>query len=341
MAITIREVAALADVSIATVSRALRDHPSVSESTKRRVVDAAEQLGYTSPQKIASAPAVRRVALITPYVGRWFFGRVIEGIERVLHDRSMDMLLLRTEPGRRQIIPPDLHVRGISAVIVLCLEPDPQQLQPLLDRGIPVAVLGVDHSTLPHVRIDDVQAARMATRHLIELGHERIGIVTGNQFDTQPFRVWTDRRHGFQAELADAGVAFDPKLEVAADFSTRGAMRVVETLFDLPEPPTAIFAESDEMAMGVIIAARKRGIRVPEELSVVGFDDHELAEAWDLTTVAQPVDAQGELVAWQVISGLVGGINGNRRVVMPTSVVVRGTTRSRFPTASSLPMGPV
>jgi LacI family transcriptional regulator, repressor for deo operon, udp, cdd, tsx, nupC, and nupG len=330
MGVTIRDVALLADVSIATVSRALRDHASVSAATKRRVVEAAEELGYTPQQRPISADAGRRVAVITPFVGRWFFGHVIEGIERVLHDRSLDMLMLRTEPGRRRIIPPDLHARGVVGVIILCLEPDMDEVQPLLDKGTPVAILGVKHPSLPHVCIDDIEAARMVTQHLLELGHERIGLVGGLRYDTQPFRVPQDRRAGFFAELADAGITWDPALEVNADFTARGAMRAVEFLFDLEHPPTAIVAESDEMAFGVMVAAQRRGMWVPHDLSVVGFDDHELAEAWDLTTVAQPVEAQGELVAWQIISGLGGGVDGNRSVVMPTSLIVRGSTRGRW-----------
>lgn len=327
MAVSIRDVATLAEVSIATVSRSLRAHPSVSESTRRRVLEAAEQLGYAAQPRPVNPESGRRVAVLSPYFGRWFFGHVIEAIERVLHDRSLDVLLLRTEPGRRRVIPPDLHARGVVGVIILCLEPVTEEVQALLDRGIPVAVLGVNHPSLPHVRIDDVGAARVVTRHLLDLGHERIGLVGGLRYDTQPFRVQQDRRTGFLAELSDAGIAWDPRLEVNADFTARGAMRAVQPLLDMPEVPTAIVAESDEMAFGVMMAAQRRGIRVPEELSVVGFDDHELAEAWDLTTVAQPVEAQGELVAWQIISALNGGDDGNSAVVMPTSLIVRGTTR--------------
>jgi LacI family transcriptional regulator, repressor for deo operon, udp, cdd, tsx, nupC, and nupG len=327
MGVTIRDVAALAEVSIATVSRAMRDHASVSHATRRRVLEAAERLGYVPSPRAPSVEPGRRIAIITPFMSRWFFGHVLEGIERVLHDRSLDMLVLRTEPGRRRVIPPDLHVRGVVGVVILCLQPSMEEVEPLLSRGIPVSVLGVNHPTLPHVRIDDIAAAREVTRHLLDLGHERIGLVGGLRYDTQPFLVPQDRRSGFLAELAESGIDWDPALEVNADFTTRGAMRSAQALFDMAHPPTAIVAESDEMAFGVMAAAQRRGLSVPHDLSIVGFDDHELAEAWDLTTVAQPVEAQGEVVAWQVLSGLGQAAVAVGSVEMPTSLIIRGSCR--------------
>ena len=328
MAITIRDVAARAQVSIATASRALRDHPSVSDATKARVIEAAAAVGYAPVSRTPGAQ-VGRVAVITPFVGRWFFGHVIEGIERVLRDRALDMVVMRVGPGLQRIVPPDLHTRGIVGVIILNLDVDMDQIRPLQERGIPVAALGINHPAMPTVRIDDTLAAREATRHLVSLGHRRIGLVSGQQYDTAPFRIPRERREGVLMELQRHGIAWDPSLEVFGNFTTHGAMRAVEALLDRPDRPSAIIAESDEMAFGVMAAAARRGLWVPHDLSVIGFDDHESSGAWDLTTVAQPVESQGELVAWQIIAALGDGSRTPQSVVMPTTLIERGST-ARF-----------
>jgi DNA-binding LacI/PurR family transcriptional regulator len=140
------------------------------------------------------------------------------------------------------------------------------------------------------------------------------------------FTAPSARLAGFHRALADAGVPVAPDLEVAADFTVNGSVRAARRLLDRPDPPTAVFAASDEMAIGVLRAARQLGVRVPEDVSVIGIDDHEMAEIFDLTTVAQPVHEQGRIAAEQVLTGLGGHPPEPQQVVLPTRLVVRGTT---------------
>jgi LacI family transcriptional regulator, repressor for deo operon, udp, cdd, tsx, nupC, and nupG len=140
--------------------------------------------------------------------------------------------------------------------------------------------------------------------------------------DPAPNQVHVDRTNGFRGAMIAAGLEIDESLIVQSDFSIKGAQRAVDRLFELDNPPTAIVAESDELAFGVINAARQHGLRVPEDLSVVGIDDHDVSDSFGLTTIAQPVRSLGEVAAWQVISHS----QNPASVTMPTSLVVRNSS---------------
>lgn len=326
MSITIRDVAKHADVSVATVSRALRGHSSVSAATRERVEKAAAQLDYTLPYRpeINTHRRSSRTAVVMPYIGRWYFARVLEGIESVLGDRDGDLIIVRPfdRQGRRRNLLDLIAPGDVDAAILVALPAQDSEVLALQERGIGLSLLGSTHPRISNVTIDDTDTGRQATEHLISLGHTRIGLVSGAPFEPMAFTVATNRRKGFLTALANANIAWDPTLEVHADFTIRGAQRGVDRLLSLENPPTAIVAESDEMAFGVIAAARSHGLRVPEDLSVVGVDDHDVSEAWDLTTMAQPTQALGEVAAWQALSRS----EQPASVIMPTSLIVRGST---------------
>jgi DNA-binding LacI/PurR family transcriptional regulator len=163
--------------------------------------------------------------------------------------------------------------------------------------------------------------------HLADLGHRRIGYVGGATEGVLDFTAPVARLTGFRAALAEAGLSHDPTLEADGEFSVAGGTRAGHELLERDQPPTAIFAASDEMAIGVLRAARELGVRVPEDLSVIGIDDHEMAEIFDLTTVAQPVHEQGRVAAQQVLTALTTRSHWvPEQVVLPTQLVVRRTT---------------
>lgn len=332
MAVTIRDVAARADVSVATVSRALRNHPSISERTREHVVAVANDMGYVLPVRSAQARVEStrpRIAFIVPFVGRWYFARVLEGAERVMHDRGIDLVVSRPmdSQGRRRALAEHLQDLAVNGAVAVAMPIGDAELDSLERVGIPLVMIGVNHPNVTHVRIDDVAAGQTATRHLLELGHERIGLVSEGPFEPWAFSASSDRRNGFLKALEEARIPWDPALEVHADFTARGAEAAVERLFEMQNPPTAIVAQSDEMAYGVMSAARKHGLRVPDDLSIVGIDDHDVAAAWDLTTVAQPVDTLGELAAWQIASRVLGDVTTEvQKLIVPTSLVVRNST---------------
>ncbi len=326
MAVTIRDVAAHAQVSVATVSRALRGLNSVSVATRERVEAAAAQLDYVLPYRpdlTVNSKAIR-VGVVLPYIGRWYFSKVVSGIESVIGDKNGEVSLIRPfdRTGRRRDLADCIDPASVDAVILVSMSITDPEFYWLKERNISVSLLGSFHPEIDNVRIDDYAAMKAATDYLISLKHTRIGMVGTAAFDPAPNQVHIDRTNGFKGAMNAAKLEVDPELIVQSDFSIKGAQRAVERLFELSNPPTAIVAESDELAFGVITAARNHGIRVPEDLSVTGIDDHEVSDSFGLTTIAQPVTSLGEVAAWQVISHS----EKPASVCMPTSLVVRNST---------------
>lgn len=327
----IKDVAREVAMSTATVSRALRGLPGVSEDTRVRVVETAQRLGYVpSPSAAGLASGqTRTVAVIVPFVTRWFFATVVQGAEEVLRRRGYDLLLYNLggdDSARHRVFETSLLTKRVDAVIVLSLQPSRDELSRLSALGRPVTIVGADVPGWATVRIDDIAAARCATRHLLDLGHRRIGYVGGVTEGALDFTAPRDRRRGYVEALVAAGLAPDPTLQVATDFTVHGAAEAARTLLDRPDRPTAVFAASDEMAIGVLRTARVLGLRVPEDVSVIGVDDHEMAEFFELTTVAQPVREQGQVAAEQVLAALAPHPPSAQQVVLPTRLVVRTTT---------------
>jgi DNA-binding LacI/PurR family transcriptional regulator len=266
-----------------------------------------------------------------PYLDRWYFAQVLDGAERALADRGILVLIQRLVDldDRRRALLGDVPRREADGVLLVNVPPAPDEAELLARRRVPLVLLGAALPGVPSVEIDDVDAARMATAHLIELGHRRIGLISGRQFERIPFTAPEQRRRGFLLAHTQAGLPWDPNLERPADFTVRGGLHAARELLDRDDAPTAVFAESDEMAFGVLAAARERDLRVPEDLSVIGIDDHEMSELLGLTTVAQPVRTLGELAALH-LAGLIGHHSDPapepRRVTVPTMLVVRKST---------------
>jgi len=332
--ISIKDVARDVGMSTATVSRALRGLPGVTDETRARVMETAQRLGYVaSPSASGLASGhTRTVAVVVPFVTQWFFAAVVQGAEELLRERGYDLLLynLAGDPSaRHRVFDTNLLTKRVDAVLVLGLKPSADELARLERLGHPVTIVGADVPGWATVRIDDEQAARTATQHLVDLGHERIAYIGGDEDGALDFTAPHARMTGYRTTLAEAGIAIDPTLELHGGFTVTGGRRAATDLLGRPERPTAIFAASDEMAIGVLRAAREGGLRVPEDVSVVGIDDHEMAAFFDLTTVAQPVHEQGRVAAQQVLAAL--GSDGWRpeQVILPTRLVVRRTTAAR------------
>ncbi len=330
MAATIIDVARRAGLSTATVSRALRGLPNVSESAKARVMRAAEELSYTVSPVASQLSSGRTgaVGVVLPFVNRWFFGQVVAGIDSVLRAHDRDLLLYNLGDNRvhERFFERMPVRRRVDALIVLTLPLSDAETDALGSLEVPVAVLGAPTPSFWNVRIDDAAAAATAVRHLINLGHRRIGMITGAAHDPRHFATPIVRRHAYRAALRTAGIVHDPQLEVLVPFGIEEGASAMAQLLTLPDPPTAVFAESDEMAFGALRTLRRMGLRCPEDISVIGFDDHETAHLMDLTTIAQPVVEQGALLARQVLNALSGVCEEPSEIVLPTRLVVRGTT---------------
>lgn len=331
MAITIKDVADAAGVSTATVSRALRGLPNVDETTRVRISKVAADLDYVispSASRLASG-RTGSIAVITPYISRWFFSTVISGVESVLQSAGMDLLLMSvsTPDGQHRLPPAPRLRRRVDGVLAIALPPKDPQLHDVLSLSMPTSLIGVSMDNVPSVTIDDVQAGRLATQHLINLGHKRIGVISGAPIDA-PFTAEHDRYRGFEGAMNDAGLPIDPMREAYGYFTIAGGEQAMTALLTHREPPTAVFAMSDEMAFGAMKALRSHGLQPGKDVSLVGIDGHDMSEYLDLTTVVQPVQDLGRIAAEALVLQLrsPGADVPHDSIQLPTQLIVRGST---------------
>ncbi len=326
----IEDVARSAGVSTATVSRALRDLPHVSTATRARVRKVARELGYVASPSAASLASgrTRTIGLLTPWVNHWFFANVIDGAERALRAEGFDALLYTFEISRdlrRRQVDPDVLRRRVDGIIVVGMPLERDEVGALLGLGHPVIFIGTGAPGQVTVRVDDYRTAAEATEYLLALGHTTIGHITGSPQDNAPWAPPVDRRSGWQEAMTRAGWTPTPELEVNGYFDVEGGRDSTRRLLAQRPDVTAIFAASDEMAMGAILAARDLGLRVPEDLSVIGIDGHDLGELVGLTTMAQSAEDQG-MTAATLLLGMITGTPAPEQVIFPTRLVVRTST---------------
>jgi LacI family transcriptional regulator, repressor for deo operon, udp, cdd, tsx, nupC, and nupG len=328
----ILDVARRAGVSASTVSRSLRGSTKVSQRTRERVLRAAAELEYV-PSPAASRLASGRtsaVGVIVPFATRWFFSEVLTGVEGPLREGGYDLLLYNVgDPaGRASFFGTMPLRRRVDAVLAVASSLEPAEQDALRALGVPLAVVGAPVPGFARVGVDDREGAGMAVRHLLLLGHRDVVMICGEPADPVGRATTAARREGFEAALAEAGLPVGPDRVVAEPWGVRGGMRATEQLLTRRTLPTAIFAESDEMALGALQVLRRAGLAVPGRVSLIGYDDHEMAPAGDLTTIAQPVRRQGELAARGLLAVLAGDGAGPAAadVLLPTRLVVRGTT---------------
>jgi len=327
----IKEVAEEAGVSTATVSRALRGLQHVNDATRSKIFAAAEKLDYplTPVRSNAAQGRTNSVGVVAPYISRWYFSQVINGAEQALREAGLDLLLYNFSAmkGRERLFQHQLLKGRVDALIVISLPPTEEEFNSMLSLGIPIALVGMEHPKCASIKIDDVGGARTATQHLVNQGHKKIGLMSGRPDDPFNFSVPQDRRKGFMSVLAENGLEWLPSREVHGDFTMHTASRAMDDLLARPDRPTAIFCESDEMAMGAMQALRRHGLKTPEDISIVGFDGHEMAEFSELTTIEQPVQLMGEMAAWSIMERLRKPNVVAPSLVLPTTLVVRNTTR--------------
>ncbi|GAA2980572.1 DNA-binding LacI/PurR family transcriptional regulator [Microbacterium terrae] len=297
-------------MSTATVSRALSGRGHVSLAAKTKVQAAAKGLGYVVSASASSLASgrTRNIGVLVPFLDRWFFSTVLSGIASALMRRGYDITLYALSADRderRDVFDTFLRRQRVDGVIAISLELGEDETGRLLELGMPVIAIGGPNPRLTTLTVDDLAVARLATEHLLTLGHRDIAHIGASpEFDVD-FHVPTHRRQGFEQALSDAGIEVRPSLFEPADFTIEGGFRAAKQLLGKPGGrPTAIFAASDEMAIGALLAARELGYRVPEDLSVVGIDGHELGEFFRLTTVDQFPQGQGERAADAILAEL-------------------------------------
>jgi len=306
---TIEDVAATAGVSVATVSRALRGLPNVASHTRERIERIASELDYRADPAASrlAAGRSRAIAVAVPMLDGWYFSHVVAGAEAVFAEAGYDTIVVGLGAygeGRQVLEAAGPIYRRVDGLICVDAALNDNEFVRLRSEGMAIVYIGPDGPGVPSLGIDDVEVGRLATSHLLALGHTRIGVVNGQPEDgsVAPFR----RQQGFELAFKAAGLAPDPSLYVPGYFDIGGGYEALGMLMDRPDPPTAVFAFSDEMAFGVLWAARERGLSVPDDLSVVGVDDHDGSPVVGLTTVHQDVAEHGAHAARAMIEMLGG-----------------------------------
>lgn len=328
--ITINEVARVAGVSKATVSRVINSRP-VSEESRRRVVEAIRRLDFQPNAQARGLPLgrSRMVGVIIPVIANLFFARIIHGIEEVLSEQGYAMVLMSTnhEPDRELALVRAVTQRRVDGVLLITpRQTDDRTLdQYIVQSGSHLVLIDAEsHSgDVSSVVVDNRSGGRMATQHLLDLGHRRIAAITGRPDapETQ------ERLEGYRAALAEARVPSRPEWIATGDYSPESGAAAAERLLALPPDlrPTAIFAFNDLMAEAVLSVLEEKGVRVPGDISVVGYDDLVVASLSRprLTSVHQPLEQLGRIGARKLLKVISGEEPEPLRIVLPVQLVIR------------------
>ncbi|BBI31165.1 LacI family DNA-binding transcriptional regulator [Cohnella abietis] len=326
---TIKDVAKKAQVSVATVSRVLHNLPGYSDITKQKVLKAIEDLGY-QPNAIARGLINKRtqtIGVLFPNVSSYFSAGLLHGIEEVANERGFSVIVCNTDGKRTIKYLQVLREKQVDGIVFASEELKDEYYQALTDMRVPfVLVNNQSHKySIPYIKVDDRQASYQATQYLIQKGHREIAMLAGTQSD--PI-AGTPRVEGFRQALSDYGIAFHESRIAYGDFLLEGGRIAMRRLLDEAAPFSALFAAGDEMAIGAMGVALERGLRIPEDLSIIGYDDLVIAQMVfpPLTTVHQPLTEMGQLASKKLITMIESSDPVSSSIVMH-HIVERNTVK--------------
>ncbi|MDV8146944.1 LacI family DNA-binding transcriptional regulator [Arthrobacter sp. B10-11] len=333
---TIKDVATLSGLSICTVSRALRGLPKVSPVAQAKVEDAAEKLGYR-PSAAASRLRGGRtgaVAIVVPTATTWYFSQAAEAAEEIIADGGLDPMLVSLR-GQEEVQsrifddPADL-AQKVDGLLMIDVDLTPHQTAALSASGLEVASVGMHDVPWDNVGIDNVAAAQEATNKLLALGHWDIAFLAGTQTGNGKTRATDERRQGFELALAEHDAVPHPDWVVEAGYTVEGGRQAMSELIrHRGNLPTAVFAGCDEVAFGALMALKEHGLSCPEDISLIGIDDHPMSWVLGLTTIGQPVADEAAFAATLLLERLQkpdeAGSPANH--LLPTVLAERTTTR--------------
>ena len=331
MSATIDDVASRAGVSTATVSRALRGMTNVSDQARAKVLAAAEELGYVvSPSAQALATGrTNTIAVVVPSFSEWFAANVVDGAQRRFQKAGFSTLIHSVQNVRGK--PPldfDLELlrRRVDAVLIIALPLSDVETRLVEDLDVPVVVVGNQNPPFASVGLDDIEAGMLATQHLPQLGHSAIGHISGSAQEITPLTPGGGRLEGWHRAMEAAGVEHGDDLFVHSYFDAEGGREAMLELIDRRPDLTAVFAAADVIAVGAMVALAERGLRVPEDVSVVGIDGEARYGRTPLTTIVQHPDDQGRMAADILMQMVNGGAAPD--VTAVHGVLSRGATTS-------------
>ena len=328
---TIYDVADEAGVAISTVSRVINASSEVSDVTRGRVQDAIRKLQF-QPQRTARTLAQKSttsVAVALPSATSLFFVEMLKGVKDALREKDIDLLLCNLGSAHPYPTLRRFLDRGaVDALLLMALPIEGDATDQLLNLQAPVVLLGSRHPDLDAYWWDDDQGAYKATSYLVEQGHTRIGLISAQAWSTNA----APRLEGYKRALAGAGLEVDGDLIVSgrtvkhAGYSEEAGAEAMEQLLVLEDRPTAVFAASDVQAYGAWAKARDLGVRVPRDLSIVGYDDLKMSRFLDLTSVAQGMHQAGRAAMDRLLSRLAGESDDRVDVQLPLTLNVRGSS---------------
>ncbi|WP_173915252.1 LacI family DNA-binding transcriptional regulator [Halobacillus sp. Marseille-Q1614] len=328
---TISDVAKLSGLSKATVSRVINNHPYIAKEKRERVEKAMKELGYVPN------PSARRlrgsltstIGVIVPRIVNPFFSYLVNAIEQAAFKNNYQVLIFQSNENKDKEIYflNLLKNRQVDGIVMTSIENDWDVIEPYTQYG-PIVLCNeyLNKSNVPMVRLDQVKGAYIGTKHLIDKGHTKIAYCTGGLFAEDGKDK--DRNKGYQQALEEAGLTLNPNWIFINKHTTEDGKKVMKQMMAMNDKPTAIFTGSDEIAAGVIIEAKEHGLKVPEDIAVIGFDDQPAAEMMEpkLTTIRQPINDLGEKSVEQLISLMNHKEAAVENVELPVELLVRDST---------------
>jgi DNA-binding LacI/PurR family transcriptional regulator len=326
---TIYDVAKHAGVSITTVSRMLNTPDKVNALTREKVVAAIDMLGFV-PKAEARARAMQRtgrIGVITPFFTAPSFIQRLRGIAATLSPQNYELVIYTVDSSNHlQGYLSSLPLTGnLDGLIILSLPVGDIEVRRLIDHGLPTVLIEYPHPKLNCVEIDDVEGGYMATTYLLGKGHRRVAFLGDTDLPEYSIHPVSLRLSGFRRALKKARIKLPDMFVRLAPYTQEQTRKVAKELLNLPEPPTAIFVATDFQALGVLKAARQLNIEVPEQLAVIGFDDLDMAEYADLTTISQHLDESGRLAVELLLAQIESPSRPPRHVKLPLTLIERQT----------------
>jgi LacI family transcriptional regulator len=325
--VTIVDVAEKAGVSFGTVSRVINNDIHVRPETRERVQGVMQKLGYTANRQARSLAGGRSniIGVLVPDLGTGYIGEIIRGIDAELSLTDLDLILYTTHrtASKEANYVANLAKGMVDGLLLVLPRAPADYTGTLTNRGVPFVL--IDHQGIgrdcPAVGATNWQGAYHATEYLIKLGHTRIGFITGSM----DLGCADERLEGYRSALRTYHLPNEPELIYEGTFFQPDGYAGATSLLNLANPPTAIFASNDVMAMGVMDAVRNRGFRVPDDISVVGFDDIPQASVVrpGLTTVSQPLEKMGRVATQMLLDLFRNKEKTDNRIELPTELVIR------------------
>lgn len=309
MSVTINDVAKKAAVSTATASRALRGQPNVAPATRERILQIAKELDYNiNPQASRVLSDLKVVAIFTPLANQWFYSTILTAATFKLYAQGFEVVHYTVDSieAQSELVQRLVDQNLIDACITTSFPLDETAINYLKVCNLPVVTLESNIEGFNSFFINNIAASQLATQHLINLGHKRIGIIMGSEDFSGMHNTMRETRYkGYKLALENAGLRVNPRLENTGNDIYEGGAEAMQNLMSIADPPTAVFAVTDEMAIGALKTIRNMSLRVPEDISIIGFDDNDISDHIGLTTIKQPVTSYGELAAERIIELLI------------------------------------